>query len=113
MDARDRGLLERQMRQCQLPPPGNGRLTLFGAALFASGLIFRRLTVFSPSDRHTDSYAMGNSLEQIDEPGLTSPKRGVRPRNNRDTSSVARLLRLPTRLRLLAEMKQALAEMKA
>ncbi len=64
MDQRDQELLERQLRRCQPPPPGNAALTLFGAALFVFGLILGSL-LFAPTDR-TDypvSYAMRSSLE--------------------------------------------------
>jgi hypothetical protein len=50
MDERDQELLERQMRGCQSPPPGNTALTLVGAALFVSGLILGSL-LFAPTDR--------------------------------------------------------------
>jgi hypothetical protein len=50
MDERDQELLEKQMRGCQPPPPGNAALTLFGATLFVSGLILGSL-LFAPADR--------------------------------------------------------------
>jgi hypothetical protein len=50
MDERDQELLERQMRGCQSPPPGDAPLTLVGAALFVSGLLFGSL-LFAPTER--------------------------------------------------------------
>ena len=50
MDERDQELLERQMRGCQPPPPGNVAQTLVGAVLFVSGLILGSL-LFAPTER--------------------------------------------------------------
>ena len=50
MDGRDRELLALQMRQCSTLPPVNTALTLFGVALFASGLVLGSF-LFAPTDR--------------------------------------------------------------
>jgi hypothetical protein len=50
MDERDQELLERQMRGCQPPPPGNVAQTLVGAVPFVSGLILGSL-LFAPTER--------------------------------------------------------------
>ena len=50
MDERDQELLEKQMRGCQPPPPGNVAQTLVGAVLFVSGLILGSL-LFAPTER--------------------------------------------------------------
>jgi hypothetical protein len=50
MDERDQELLERQMRGCQPPPPGNVAQTLVGVVLFVSGLILGSL-LLAPTER--------------------------------------------------------------
>ena len=49
MDKREQDLLEKQMRMCQPPAPGNAALTLVGVAFFAAGLVFGSF-LFAPTE---------------------------------------------------------------
>ena len=50
MDKREQDLLEKQMRMCHPPAPGNAALTLVGVGFFAAGLVFGSL-LFAPTER--------------------------------------------------------------
>jgi hypothetical protein len=53
MDEKDQELLERQMRGCQPPPPGNVSQTLVGVVLFVSGLLLGSL-LFAPTAAYVE-----------------------------------------------------------